>query len=60
MSRLTRDKLNPSCETNFLGANGDREILIFSVQATTSRIGNLYSVDPYPALCDYHTQYIII
>ena len=30
MSRLARD-----------GANGDREILIFPVQLTTSRVGNL-------------------
>ena len=32
---------NPSRETKFLDANGDREILIFPVQLTTSRIGNL-------------------
>ena len=51
---------NPSCETKFLGTNGDREILIFPVQATTNRIGNLYSVDPFSAISDYHTQYIII
>ena len=32
---------NPSLKTKFSGANGDREILIFSVQLTTSsRIGN--------------------
>ena len=31
---------NPSRETKFSGANGDREISIFSVQLTTSRIGN--------------------
>ena len=28
-------------ETKFSGANGDREILMFPVQLTTSRIGNL-------------------
>ena len=33
--------LNPSRETKFSGANGDREIFIFPVQLTTSRIGNL-------------------
>ena len=33
--------LNPSGETKFSGANGDREILIFPVQLTTNRIGNL-------------------
>ena len=32
---------NPSRETKFSGANGDREILIFPVRLTTSRIGNL-------------------
>ena len=32
---------NPSRETKFSGANGDREILIFPVQLTASRIGNL-------------------
>ena len=33
---------NPSRETKFSGANGDREIVIFfPVQLTTSRIGNL-------------------
>ena len=32
---------NPSRETEFSGANGDREILIFPVQLTASRIGNL-------------------
>ena len=42
-SRLPRDaKLpNPCRETNVSGANGDREIVIFPVQPTTSRIGNL-------------------
>ena len=29
----------PSLETKFSGANGDREILIFPVELTTSRIG---------------------
>ena len=32
---------SPSRETKFLGPNGDREIFIFPVQVTTSRIGNL-------------------
>ena len=35
------ERLNPSRETKFSGANGDREIFIFPVQLTTSRIGNL-------------------
>ena len=50
MSRLTRDSglPNPSRETKFSGTNGDREIFIFPVQLTTSRIGNpTRSVDPY-------------
>ena len=32
---------NPSRETKFSGANGDREMFIFPFQPTTSRIGNL-------------------
>ena len=32
---------NPFRETKFSGANADREILIFLVQLTTCRIGNL-------------------
>ena len=32
---------NPSRETKFPGANGDREILIFPIQLTMSRSGNL-------------------
>ena len=41
---------NPSRETKFSGANGDREKSIFPVQLTTSRIGNLTL-----AVCDDHT-----
>ena len=42
MSRLTRDgTADPSRETKFSGAKADREILISSVQLTTSRIGNV-------------------
>ena len=46
MSRQTRDRTaetlpKPSRETTFSGANGDREMFIFPVQLTTSRIGNL-------------------
>ena len=32
---------NPSRETKFSGTHGDRGMLIFPVQLTTSRIGNL-------------------
>ena len=51
MSRLTRDgTAEPVSRDHALsGANADREIFIFSVQLTTSRIGNLtrliYSLD---------------
>ena len=38
---------NPSRETKFSGANGDREISIFPVQLTTSKVGSLYPVDAY-------------
>ena len=31
---------NPSHETKFSGANGDREMFVCPVQLTTSRIGN--------------------
>ena len=32
---------NPSPETKLSGANADREIFLFPVQLTTSRVGNL-------------------
>ena len=42
MSKLTRTgRSNPSRETKFSGANGGKELSIFPVQLTTSRIGNL-------------------
>ena len=42
MSRLTRDgTAEPYRETRFSGAYRDKEIFIFPVQLTTSRIGNL-------------------
>ena len=34
-------RLNPSRETKFSGTYGDRGIFIFTVQLTSSRIGNL-------------------
>ena len=34
------ERTNPSRETRFSGANGNREILIVSAQLTTGRIGN--------------------
>ena len=47
---------NPSHETKFSGANGDREIFIFSVQLTTSRIGNLTWLIHTLAMCDIHCR----
>ena len=42
MSRLTRDgTAEPVSRDIFSGTHGDRGIFIFSVQLTTSRIGNL-------------------
>ena len=46
---------NPSRETIFSGGNGDREILIFPVQLTTSRIGNLTRLILTLATYDHHT-----
>ena len=44
--------LNPSRETNFLGADGDREMFIFPVQLTaSSRI-----VPPVLSTCPLHTN----
>ena len=40
-TRRGTGRSNPSREPKFSGANGDREIFIFPVQLTTSRIGNL-------------------
>ena len=43
MSKLTRDGTAEPVPRDqiFSGANGDRETIIFPVQLTTSRIGNL-------------------
>ena len=40
--------------SKFSGTHGDREIFIFTVQLTTSRIAP-YPVDPYSAICHDHT-----
>ena len=42
---------NPSRETKFSGANGDRQLFIFPVQLTTSRIGNLIRLIHTLAIC---------
>ena len=42
MSRLTRDgTTEPVSRDQLLGADGDREIFIFPVQLTRSRVGGL-------------------
>ena len=46
---------NPSRETKFSGANGDREIFSFPVLPTTSGIGNLTRLIHSLAICDDHT-----
>ena len=53
MSRLTRDgTAEPvSRDQKFSGANGDREILFFPVQLTTT---NMIGVDLFSAICDDH------
>ena len=45
-------RTRPSRETEFLGTNGDREIIIFPVQLPTSRIGNLTQLILIHAICD--------
>ena len=56
MSRLTLDgTAEPSRETNFSGANADREIFIFHVQLTTSRIGDLTRMIHTFAISDDNT-----
>ena len=54
MSRLTRDgTAEPvSRDQKFSGANGDKEILFFPVQLTTT---NKIGVDLFSAICDDHT-----
>ena len=52
-------RLNPSRETKFSGTHGDRGILIFPVQLTTSRIGNLtQSIHTLLYVMIIHTYYI--
>ena len=51
---------NPSRETKFSGANADREIFLFPVQLTTSRIGNRTRLIHTLAVCDdrtYHREF---
>ena len=46
---------NPSRKTKFSGANGESEVLVFPVQLTTIRIGNLARLI-HTLLCNYHTH----
>ena len=46
---------NPSRETKFSGANGDREIFIFHVQLTSSRMGNITLLILTLNIADDHT-----
>ena len=56
MGRLTRDgTAEQTRETKSSGANGDKEIFIFTVQLTTSRIGNLTRSILTLVICDEHT-----
>ena len=57
MSRLTREgTAQPVSRDKFSGANADREIFIFAVQLTTSRIGNLTRLIHTLASVTIHTQ----
>ena len=52
INKWTRDgTAEPVRETKLSGANGDREIFIFPVQLTTSRIGNLTRLILTLAIC---------
>ena len=59
MSRLSRGgtvkPVSPSRETKVSDASGDREILIFPVELTTSRISNLTRLVLTLGICDDHT-----
>ena len=61
ISRLTRDGTDETVSRNQIsGANGDRKMIIFPVQLTTSRIGNLTRLIHalailVPGKCDDHT-----
>ena len=50
---------NPSHESKFLGTNADREIIIFPLQLTTSRTGNLTRLIHTLAICVTIHTYII-
>ena len=47
---------NPSREIKFSGTNADREIFIFPVQLTTSRIGNLIRLINVVCVCVFSSH----
>ena len=51
---------NPSRETIFSGADGDRKTFIFPVQLTTSKIGSLTRFIFTLAICDDHVCCMLI
>ena len=58
MNRLSgTGRLDPFRETKFSGANKNREMFIFPVELTTSRIGNLTRLI-YSAICDHTYMYL--
>ena len=61
MSRLARDGTAETVSRDqILRRERDREIFIFPVQLTTSRIGNLTGLIHTLAICDDHTQSIFL
>ena len=54
--------VDPSRDTKFSGTHGDEGILIFPVQLTTSRIGNLTRLihTLLPGICDDHTYICVV
>ena len=55
MNRLTQDGTAEAVSRDPILRRGDREIFIFPVQLTTSRIGNLARLIYTLATCDDHT-----
>ena len=49
------ERPNPSRETKFSGANGDREVFIFPCLADHEQDWQPYPVDLYSGICEDHT-----
>ena len=61
MSGLTRDgTVERVSETKISGANGDREIFIFPVQLTMSRVGNHIPPVARDGYTNMHTSYYMV